>query len=518
MGWGDRVAAAVGRRWAVPAAIAVPFVAAVAALRGMTVALPIFHGSDELVYQYPTILQFSRQLPLPDLHSYRAAQTPLFHLLMALAGQLVGLELWRLRLLAVAISYALGLAVFSLLHRRLGIERLRALALTLLFILSPYVFGQSFRLLTDDLALLFSVLAIERLQRFHETDRLGPFLAGCACVAAAILTRQSTAFLLGLAALYAVRPRATLTVRTRLLALLAVALAALPAGLLFLNWHGLVPVGGDPGSCGLCRASTTAGAGAHGGGLEVQSAELALATIGLYGAVLFAPVLLAGIRGRAWDWRRSLHAGAVPLATVSAGALLLVAFPARPGAHAAGDIWKLAARLPSIDGSSLLFWLLVPLGGAVLLLRLRRPPRPWLARALPACFLVSAVVIRYPWQKYVDPFALLVLVLTVRDRELHPPWRLAGAAVLAVVFLGYALDLSSHRSTPPGATAPIYRGGGLDRAAAASLSGRHRSSIGWWIGSGRPSSRRCPCSCAVHPGSSAAVPAAVQRCPAAGAA
>ncbi|MDQ6605054.1 MAG: glycosyltransferase family 39 protein [Actinomycetota bacterium] len=435
-------------RWLVPLVLAVPFLVAALALRGLTVALPVFHGSDELVYQFPTILQFSRQLPFPDLHHYASAQTPLFHLVMAYAGKLVGFRLWRLRLLEVVISYGLALAVFGLLNRRLRMERLQALALTLLFVLSPYVFGQSFRLVTDNLAMLLSVVALERFERFREAERLGPFLAGCAAVGAAISTRQSTAFLLGVGAFYALRPGAArLRVGERVIALLAVLLSALPAGLLFLNWHGLVPVGSDPSSCGLCAS----GRAQIAGGLEVQSAELALATIGLYGAVLFAPLLIAAARSRpsrSGGRDQSSRAARGPLAAAGAGGLLLLAFPASPGAHAAGDIWRAAGHLPRLDGSSLLFWLLVPLSGAVLWIRVRAAPTPWLVGAFAACFLISAVVIRYPWQKYVDPFALLVLLLSSRPAELASAGKLAGAAVLAVAFLAYALDFSSHRSVP----------------------------------------------------------------------
>ncbi len=444
-----------GPPWLVPGLLAAPFLVTIAALRGMTVALPIFHGSDERVYQYPTILRFGEQLPFPDLHSYKAAQTPLFHLLMAYAGKLIGYELWRLRLLEVAISYALGLAVFALLHRRLRMERYQALALTLLFVFSPYVFGQSFRLVTDNLALLFSVLAVDRFERFRESAQVGVFLAGCACVGAAMLTRQSTAFLLGVATLYAVRPGAGITARERVLALVAVGLSAVPVGLLFLNWHGLVPVGGDPSSCGLC---TTRGAsnGVSASGLEVQTAELALATIGLYGAVLFAPLLITRLRdmGGLRGGEDSLRFIRGPLAGAGLGFLLLVVFPASPGNNAAGDIWKVAGHLPTVDGSSLLFWLLVPLSGAVLWVRLRIAPAPWLVAVFAAFFLVSAVAIRYPWQKYVDPFALLVLMLSLRRDELASRWRLTGAAVLAVVFLAYALDFSSHQSIPKSAARP----------------------------------------------------------------
>ena len=65
-------------------------------------------------------------------------------------------------------------------------------------------------------------------------------------------------------------------------------------------------------------------------------------------------------------------------------------------------------------GSSLLYWALVPLSGAVLGWRLRVAPHRWPVAAFLGCFLVGALAIRYPWQKYVDPFALLALIATVR--------------------------------------------------------------------------------------------------------
>jgi len=424
--------------WLVPVVLAVPYLVAIAALRGLTVALPIFHGGDEFNYHYPTILRFAGELPFPDLSAYHAAQTPLFHLLMAYLGKAIGYQLWRLRLVEVLISYLAALVVFVILRRRLGLEREAALALSLLFALSPYMYGGSFRLLTDNLATLFVLVALERFERFRETARVGPFLVGCGSVGAAMLTRQSTAFMIGVAGLYALRGRLPVrgwrAVRERALTLAAVALAAVPVGALFLTWHGLVPPGGDPSSCALCPTKT-AGQSAQ-GQLVFPSAELALATIGLYGVVLFAPGLarririapisLAGVRGA--------------LVVAAAGALLLVIEPARPSVHDAGIIWRAAGHFPALFGSSLLFYLLVPLSGAILWARLHVAPRPWLVLVFGSCFLLSTLVIRYPWQKYVDPFALLILLLTVRPGELTRRGDLAGAGVLAAAFIAYTLS------------------------------------------------------------------------------
>ncbi len=414
-------------RWVAPVVLAIPFLIVVAALRGMTATLPIFHGSDETIYHLPTILRFGGQLPFPDLASYHAAQTPLFHLLFAYVGKVIGYQLWRLRLVEVLISYGLTLAVFALLNRRLRLPYWPALALTLLFALSPYVFGTSFRLLTDNLATLFVVLAVERLERYREVSRLAPFLAACAYIAAAVLTRQSAAFMLPVAGLYALRVSGRVS-RESILAVGAVGLAAVPAAALFLTWHGLVPPGGDPGSCGLCS-----GTGVGGTGLTSLTLELALATIGLYGAVLFVPAM-------AFSRPVVIPEARGPLLAAAAGVLLLVLWPATPSRHTAGVLWAVAKHLPIIDGTSLLFWVLVPLAGAVIWIRLRVAPRPWLAIIFGGCFLLSTLAVRYPWQKYVDPFALLALLVTVRPTEFVRPRQLLGVAVLAVAFVAYALS------------------------------------------------------------------------------
>jgi 4-amino-4-deoxy-L-arabinose transferase-like glycosyltransferase len=419
-------------RKAVAGILALPFLIGIAALRGLTAMLPIFHSDDEFNYHLPTILRFSHELPFPDLIHYRAAQTPLFHLLMAYAGKLIGYELWRLRLVETVISYGLALAVYVLLRRRLKLPQLTALALTLLFTLSPYVLGSSFRVITDNLAALLIVIALERFERFRETADLTTYAVGCAAVGAAILTRQSAAFMLGVGFLYLVVARSRLTTRRGSLALVALTLSAVPAGVLFLEWHGLVPPGGDPSSCGLCSG--------HGGtGLTLETPELALATIGLYGAVLFAPQLIGNLKG-------GVELGGLrgPLIGAVLGALLLLAFPTRPGADAAGVIASTARHFPSVFGSSLVYWALVPLAGAILAWRIEQAPRMTPIVLFLSCFLLGALAIRYPWQKYVDPFALLALIATTRPSEFTTRRALAGAALLAVAFVAYTADYSAH--------------------------------------------------------------------------
>ena len=424
-------------RWIAPLLLALPFLVMVVALRGMTVTLPIFHSTDEGNYIYPTIRQFSRGLPFPSLQHYVAAQTPLFLLVEAYAGKIIGYALWKLRLVEVAISYLLALEVYYVLRVRLELERLAALALALLFVLSPYVFGTSFRVITDNLATLLIIVAIERFERSRETGSSSTFLVGAGALAGAMLTRQSAAFMLAVAALYALRAGRSLARRAELLGTAAV--SAVPIAALFLAWHGLVPPGGDPSSCALCGAGRDPGA--HEGSLVVQTPELTLATFGLYCAVLFAPALLViGRDALSLEGAQLRRCARPPLVGAFVCALLLLAFPAQPGTHTAGVLWNAAARLPSLAGSSLLFWALVPLAGALIAWRARVGPRPWLFFAFFASFLAGALVIRYPWQKYVDPFALLAIYFTVRRDDFRSARTLAGAAVLALAFMAYAVS------------------------------------------------------------------------------
>src|SRR5829696_1280277 len=137
----------VRERW-IAAALAAPYLVTVAALQGLTRTMPTFHGGDEANYHLPTIARFAADLPQPDLVHYPAAQTPLFHLLVAAVGKIAGMELWRLRLVTVLASYLAVLALWRLLRRHASLPTVPAAGLAALVGLSPYVFGNAFLLMT----------------------------------------------------------------------------------------------------------------------------------------------------------------------------------------------------------------------------------------------------------------------------------------------------------------------------------------------------------------------------------
>jgi hypothetical protein len=412
-----------------PALLALPFLIGIAVLRGLTVEIDTFHGSDAAIYQLPTILQLREGL---DFSDYTSAQTPLFHLVMAGWGKLVGFELWKLRLLNVAISYGAALALLRLLRRTTSLDVLPALALTLAFALSPYFFGASFTLLTDNLAILFALLALERVHRYSESGSAAAFATACLWTAGAVLTRQSFLWLALVAgAFLLLRERRAPQRLAAGVALLA--LAMVPLAALVIEWNGLVPPSADPLSCGLCTDRPGVGRDA----LTLRTVGFTVALVGLYGTVVLGPGLVRG----APRVDKRLALGAV------AGAALLLISPleykpigVEPGD--AGYLWQLSKHLPTVLGSSVAFWAAVPVGAAAAVLLARRAG--WLS--LPTVYLASFLAVALPvalvYQKYFDPFALLAVALFARPPDFRVPWDYAGVALVCAGSVAYALSFA----------------------------------------------------------------------------
>jgi hypothetical protein len=133
---------------------------------------------------------------------------------------------------------------------------------------------------------------------------------------------------------------------------------------------------------------------------------------------------------------------------VGAGILLLAIAPLAyqpivPGqAGDAGYLWKISDWLPVLLGSSLAFWLLVPLGCLAVFLLVRRAGPESLPAVYLAAFLIAALPVRLVYQKYFDPFALLALVLLARPPDLRKRSDYAGIALLCVVFVAYAISFA----------------------------------------------------------------------------
>jgi hypothetical protein len=423
------------RQDALPVALlALPFLAAIVALRGLTRAIDTFHGTDESVYHLPTILQFARDLPTPDLIHYTPAQTPLFHLLFAVLTKVAGQELWLLRLANVAISLAAVIVLYRLLRRREH-DRWSAFTLAALFGVSPYFFGISFLLLTDSLCWLLIVLALDRLEVFRRTRSPGAFGLFCLCVGLAVFTRQNAIWLLPAGAL--VLATTSRPGRGWLGGAAGLGLAVVPTGALMLAWGDLASPDANQGPCALCQQGFDQA-------ISIRPVLFGLAVIAVYAIGLYGPALLTGSLS---PTRRA----AVPSAVAAlVGLLALLAEPMRRrGELDAGWLWELSAHGPVIGGTSWVFWLLVPAGCASLVALLTRVHGDVVPVAVAICFLASTVVVGLIYQKYFDPSALLIIALAARPGDLRRRESMAGAALLGIAFVLYAATFPASRNAPP---------------------------------------------------------------------
>lgn len=386
-------------------ALALPFLVASWLLNGLSTPIQTFHWTDEADFHWPVILSFAQQWPAVDLSDYQSATTPLFHLAFAWMGKSLGFDLPVLRAVNVLVSYLVSVVLFRYMVRDQQLDRPSALLATLAFVLSPYFFGVSFILLTDNLAWLFGMLSLTTLLSLQNRHPWQAWCLGAACLSLALLTRQSFVWLLLVWGWVALLSRSSLSERASRLALLV--LAALPLACMFALWQGLLP----PSFQKAHQADQW---------LNPRALGFFLAVLGLYAW----PLLFIHIRrqaSRLWPL--------VAAALLGMGWLCVA--PLSPLPTDDGFLWRMAGASPNWMGTSALFWLLVP-SGMVALAHLAQqwPPRVALLAllALSATLLHSGVL----FQKYLDPFIPLFLMVA---RE---PGRTAGLWLDRCVWAGMA--------------------------------------------------------------------------------
>jgi len=403
--------------------LAVPFLVAITLLAGMTRTMPTFHGGDEAIH-YGTILEFA-QKPLMDVvRDYATTNGPFYYLLFGAIGKIIGFDLWKMRLLNVLASYGALAIVFLLFRNRLKMHPTRALAATVVLGLSPYFFGSSLILLTDNLTWLLLFGALYSWLAYEESGSAGSAALGCVAMALACFTRQNAVWVV-FPALVAIS-RSRTTVGNRNLAYMGVVLSLAPLTFLVTTWGGLVP----PSSK---LAFTSAGL------FNPRVASFILALLGVY-ALFIVP----------WEWVRVLRKNRSALYwSLGAAGASIVANAIRPlhreVLRSDGYLWRVSA-LGQRGELSPIMWTLTLIGAVTATwLALRSARRELLiwGGTLVVFVLVSATSAQV-FQKYYDVFVLLVLFALPYNRA---PENSRGLSVidgsrlffLALLFAAYPL-------------------------------------------------------------------------------
>jgi hypothetical protein len=374
---------------------------------------------DEVIYHHRTVLTFREQLPNLDLEDYPSATTPLYHVLLMFASFLVGTELVPLRFVSAIFSLICLLVVYLALFRR-GKDRCIAFLFSLAFLFSPYFFKSSTLLVTDNAALLFALLSLMALD--PSILRKRRFALASVFALFAILTRQVYAWLIGVISIESVQGE-----DGKLHPNLKRALPALlpAAGLAFFayTWRGMVPTR-------FARAHTQ----------TIVNADVLVyivSLLGLYGSPLLLRLLNLC---RSCSWKNRVHI----LSLVALGVALLVFRPVSLSygmADAGGLLFKMTSYLPTVLSTSVVFWLLFPLGLVYLYIVCRSLfiRQDYLILVGFLLWMAANAVNYRVYQKYYESFLLFVLayaLVTVRVKG----WRYwLGPAVLLFCCVGLGL-------------------------------------------------------------------------------
>ena len=375
------------------ALLAVPFAFVVLATAGLTHPFRVYQGFDEGVH-YGIVRSFAAVWPRPLLSGYPSWSGPFVYWLLAGLSRPLGGSLVACRLIMTVLSWATCVTAYVIFRDRLGARPRTALVLALLLAMSPFFFGESFRMLTDNPAWLFVALAVERLLAYLERPRGGALVGYAVFTALATLTRQLTAWLV-LPALVVLLPDRT-PARRRVRPVAVAACGLVPLAALLVAWGGLLPSGG-----------VSTGPGGDG----PRNILLALAVVGLWGVLLAPADDLAGLPARLRPTAWCVVGGAVALtvAAIAAGALSSL-HGGDP--YGLGLVGRLGESWWRIDGTSGVWWVLAPLGAAVLVVlvitRLRDDRDRVLVVALVALVLTSASSATW-YERYVDFGVLLCL-------------------------------------------------------------------------------------------------------------
>lgn len=385
---------------------------------------------DEMLFHYPTVLEFAEQFPAINLRDYKSATTPLYHLLLMGVVLVVGPDLIPLRFVTALLGLLCVLVVYGYLARRGG--RVNGFVFTLIFLLSNYFLGSSVVLFTDNLALLFVFLSIWMMDQSVINKPRWTWANILATLA--VLTRQIHIWLAGVTLLIGLWHREreenqTGPWRIELANALPALLPITVFALFVLMWRGLTPVA----FLGTHESATL---------INGDALTYIVSLFGFYGIWLIT-----------WYWRlywanHSRRDIVYMALLVIAGVLYLLLNPYIITADAdksSGALWQLANAMPDLASTSIVYWGLFPLGLLLLYITAKdlMLRQEYVMVASIALWTLATLASGRIYQRYYEPFLLFVIgysLVVLRERKkwsqwIGPVFLMGGLALMTLVRL-----------------------------------------------------------------------------------
>jgi len=380
----------------------------------------VLHWDDESIYHYPLILKYIQNGFFLRGDDYTTATTPLFHVVSALLGRILGTPSpWPMRAFNVAVTVAVPVAFFRILAPTTS--RLNAWVLSLALHFAPYMWARGFVLLTENLATLMVLLALTPMfVRGPANLRQREMLWAAFFLVLAVLTRQqwvwlapwiSAEILLRDASLAPVAdsPRPPVPIGRRIqlcLPLLAPVLVLVP---FLLMWRGFVPPN--------FHAANQSGA------TNWRAVVFTLTALGFYMTLLAPSQLISTIRAS--------PRVTVLVACLAASLCLLSGLRFRSIHVDNGYLWKVSTMFPNVFGANVFLSAFAVLGALIWVAAFRGGPR-WLGSFV-LVFAISVSHVNMNFQKYYEVTLLIAVLIFARsvrasrlDRVAQALWLVAG--------------------------------------------------------------------------------------------
>jgi hypothetical protein len=392
--------------------LSIPFIIVFIYTNGLSCGIDTVFSVDEGRYHYPTILQFAKQLPFPDVSDYNSATTPLFHILFAIISKVTGTEITHLRMVNLLITYTTVILFFKIIFDQFRLSFFSTLLFTLLFTLSPYFFREAFVVLTDNLPILWLMLFFQYYFKYKQTQNLRLFLWSLFFIMLLCLTRQT--YLYVWIALVVDVMLGDLAVKNKIRYLALSALAILPTLGLFYLWKGLTP----PSFIELhTRASL----------LNVKTVTYGFSVLGFYG--LFLPGLNFYV-----PFFKTQRIKII--AVIIAAWMLMYFFPLIKAKQDFGFLWHIASPLPKFTGTSLFFYIFTAFGAVVFLSTLQKEGLSFFVLFIIG-LLLSEIPNKFIFQRYYDSSILLFLIFVSAKYHVSNKFDYYRIGILIAFFIAY---------------------------------------------------------------------------------